>query len=83
MPIYTETRVNVITLQDTGNGVGGAILEIKTGHTSKLTPNQAINYNAAINGCGNVCGNKSNDFQDITFSDKAPTVVYIIRDTEI
>ena len=83
VPIYTETRVNVITLQDTGNGVGGAILEVKTGHTSTLTPNQAINYNAAINGCGIVCGDKSLKFQDTTNSDNAPTVVYIIRDTEI
>ena len=83
VPIYTETRVNVITLQDTGNGVGGAILEIKTGYTSTLTTNQAINYEAAINGCGVVCGNKSIPFQQTTKGDNAPTVVYVIRDTEI
>ncbi|XPF95757.1 hypothetical protein ACM9HF_06990 [Colwellia sp. RE-S-Sl-9] len=79
VPVYTETQVNVITLDNTGT----AILEIKTGASSKLTINQAVEYQMALDGCGTVCGPKSNDLQLFSNGNKAPTVGYIIRDTEL
>jgi hypothetical protein len=36
-----------------------------------------------MNAFGKLCGNKPLAFQVATESDNAPTVVYIIRDTEI
>lgn len=73
---YRKNRALVITI-DLDNK---AIVEVKTGPTSKLTANQMINYNAATLGKGTLRGPKA---EDAKIDGVAPQVVYILRDTEI